>query len=388
MEADVSDLSRNAPCPCGSGKKYKNCCQHQESAGVTGEFAGAGAAHLALDWLALTLPEKVANAIEQGFFRALGPKEREAIEMLPSDLQTMIDINRSEWLLADARLDVGEPGDALPPRAMELVLGRGGPVFSTVQRRHLESLQVAPLRFYDVVESQPGSGLLLQDVLDAESQPLRVRERTASRSLTEGDVLGARVLPEAEVFVLSGAIYHFNRPAGDALREDLREALQEARGRTRKRLDPDAVRDLVTSSIVDAWLTQLAKPPEIPRLVDASTGETLMFVTDHYEVLDWDALARALAAEPDVQGTRARGWVRLDAADESGGRTVLAINPGKQKDRLEPFARTLRRADEGREWLQRVAGGSLRFLLRDIVEPRTLMRQMAEKDRGKGRPGR
>lgn len=22
---------RNDPCPCGSGKKYKNCCQHKET---------------------------------------------------------------------------------------------------------------------------------------------------------------------------------------------------------------------------------------------------------------------------------------------------------------------------------------------------------------------
>lgn len=384
----MSDLSRNAPCVCGSGKKYKNCCQRLEVAGAAVPLAGAGAAHLALDWLALTFPDKAAKAVEEGFFVALGTKEREAIEALPSDLQSMIDINRSEWLLADARLDVGEPGAVRPPLAMELVLGPGGPVFSAAQRRYLESLAAAPLRFYDVVESRPGSGLLLQDVLDPESPPVRVHERTASRSLVRGDVLGARVVPEGETRVLSGAIYHFTRPVAGALRDDLREALKGAQGRRRKPPDPDVVRDLVTRIIVDSWLTQLARPREIPQLVDASTGDALMLVTDHYEVLDWDALAQALEAEPDVEGTRDSGWVRLDAADESGGRTVLAINPGKRKDRLEPFARTLRRADEGREWLQRVAGGSLRFLVRDIVDPRTMMRQMAEKESGKGRPGR
>jgi len=26
-------VSRNDPCPCGSGKKYKNCCQKKESSG-------------------------------------------------------------------------------------------------------------------------------------------------------------------------------------------------------------------------------------------------------------------------------------------------------------------------------------------------------------------
>jgi hypothetical protein len=388
MEAEVSDLLRNAPCPCGSGKKYKNCCQRLEAAGAAVPLAGAGAAHLALDWLALAFPDQLATAVQRGFFVALDAKEREELEALPSDLKSMININRAEWLLADARIDVGGRGDASPPRAMELVLGPGGPVLTAVQRRHLESLAAVPLRFYDVIESHPGSGLLLRDVLEPEGSPVRVRERSASRSLARGDVLGARVVPERDTFVLSGAIYHFNRPAAGALRDDLPAALKRAQGRRRRPLDPDVVRDLVTRIIVDAWLIQLARPPEIPRLVDASTGEALMLVTDHYEVLDWGALAQTLAAEPDVEGDRARGWVRLEAADESGGRTILAINLGKQKDRLEPFARTLRRADEGREWLQRVAGGSLRFLVRDIVDPRTMMRQMAEKDRGKGRPGR
>jgi hypothetical protein len=388
MEARVSDLSRNDPCPCGSGRKYKNCCLGKESAGAADGIAGAGAARLALDWLAVTYPDELEEAIEHGFYAALETEEREALETLPSGLQAMIDINESEWLLADARLDVGERGDVSPPRAMELVLGPGGPPLSAVQRRHLESLGTARLRLYDVVESHPGTGLLLQDVLDPEGPPARVRERTASKSLVRGDVMGARVLPEGDALVLSGAIYNFTSPVANAIREDLREALREARGRARKPADPMAVRGLVTTMIVDAWLRLLANPPEIPELVDASTGDALMLVTDHYEVLDWDVLARALAAEPDVEGTRARGWVRLDRADEEGGRSLLAINLGKQEDRIEPFARTLRGADEGREWLQRVAGASLRFLVRDSVDPRTLMRQMAEKERGKGGPGR
>lgn len=31
---DYKKISRNAPCPCGSGKKYKNCCLS------TGEYEG------------------------------------------------------------------------------------------------------------------------------------------------------------------------------------------------------------------------------------------------------------------------------------------------------------------------------------------------------------
>ena len=28
----MSKISRNAPCPCGSGKKYKKCCLNREEA--------------------------------------------------------------------------------------------------------------------------------------------------------------------------------------------------------------------------------------------------------------------------------------------------------------------------------------------------------------------
>jgi hypothetical protein len=28
----MAKIGRNAPCPCGSGKKYKRCCQNQPMA--------------------------------------------------------------------------------------------------------------------------------------------------------------------------------------------------------------------------------------------------------------------------------------------------------------------------------------------------------------------
>lgn len=49
---------RNAPCPCGSGKKYKHCCADADkgrlSLGVRAWFALIGAMLLIGAWLALT----------------------------------------------------------------------------------------------------------------------------------------------------------------------------------------------------------------------------------------------------------------------------------------------------------------------------------------------
>jgi hypothetical protein len=85
--------------------------------------------------------------------------------------------------------------------------------------------------------------------------------------------------------------------------------------------------------------------------------------------MDEVELKRRLAAEPDVVGTRERGWSRLQDPGAETSRTLLALNPGKRPNRLEVFARTRKLADEGRRWLEGVAGRSLRYLTREIVDP-------------------
>ncbi len=42
-------IGRNAPCPCGSGKKYKHCCRANDEAAEHAAFAAARAAALAQD---------------------------------------------------------------------------------------------------------------------------------------------------------------------------------------------------------------------------------------------------------------------------------------------------------------------------------------------------
>ncbi len=125
--------------------------------------------------------------------------------------------------------------------------------------------------------------------------------------------------------------------------------------------------------------------------MDAGTGEPLVLVTDHYQVTDWAGLAAALASQPDVEGDRHEGWTRLEGAGDGPRRIRLAINPGRKLDRVECFARSVRRADEGRAWLEAVAGGTVRHLVRDVVEPRTLLKGARQgaptRDAGASTPG-
>ena len=61
-------------------------------------------------------------------------------------------------------------------------------------------------------------------------------------------------------------------------------------------------------------------------------------------------------------------------------RSLLAIHIGKEKDRLEPFARTIRLANEGRTWLESLAGDALSFLNREVVDPRDVLSEGQEVD--------
>lgn len=62
-------VGRNDPCPCGSGKKYKNCCMNQERPKASG-------IKRKLTAKVLTVPPKPINLIERTYGKALEATEK------------------------------------------------------------------------------------------------------------------------------------------------------------------------------------------------------------------------------------------------------------------------------------------------------------------------
>ena len=121
------------------------------------------------------------------------------------------------------------------------------------------------------------------------------------------------------------------------------------------------------------WLEQYLVPAPLPEIIHNSSGEPLLFHTDHYDVLDWDALSAALAAQADVDGDREAGWCRsIDGADgltrsrariesASGGRRVSVTYP------------TAGLAEQGRVWFDALAGDTVKFRLREVSDPKGML---------------
>jgi hypothetical protein len=105
--------------------------------------------------------------------------------------------------------------------------------------------------------------------------------------------MGARVMHLADHLELSGAIYPFA-----AMREG------DVIGQVRAALDvgfhPANNLQLTELAIAKRWLAQWIEPLPVPDVRDASTGEPILLVTEHYRVNDLAALASALAAQSDV----------------------------------------------------------------------------------------
>ena len=317
------------------------------------------AVSVVMQWLADRHRKGWRTAFE-ALMELLRPEEPKDGWHLDDDLTQMLSINAGEWLLARGEMFVKAGMRSIN----EHLLGRDGPYLTPAQRRWIAQLSERPLRLYRVTDVRKDDGLTLVDALDTNAAPLVVRERSGSRSLRVGMLMGARVMHLDDHLELSGAIYPFSGLREPSVMAHMKAALDAG-------LHPANNLQLAELAIARAWVAQWFEPLPTPEMRDAASGEPILLVTDHYRVLDRAALAAALSAQPDVSGNTEEGWHR--DSDAGGGmmRSLAAINPGNAADRIEVFYRTQRLADEGRAWFDALAGTAVRHLTREVTDPRS-----------------
>jgi SEC-C motif/Protein of unknown function (DUF2384) len=393
-------LGRNDPCLCGSGKKYKHCCGSNAAGAAAQPDEQDSAVPRALAWLEQHHRKAWSHAFQQAFEDTIDEifddeydddEIEAALADLSDEVMGQVQINLTEWLLAEGEIQVKGEWMGVP----ELLLGQRGPLLSTGQRAWLEQLSHQPLRLYDVTEVVPGSTVTLCDALDTTLAPIVVSEATASRSMRVGMQIGARVMTEAGERVLSGAIYPFTAWAGRALLDDLRQLSLGAA--TLNPADPggsgagadvgadvgegDAdIEDQKTTiglMIIEDWLAQHLLPEPLPQIVDSSSGEPMLFTTDHYEVLDWVELVNALAAQPEVEGSREAGWDRLVKGDDGLMRSRARIEAQAEGRRVSVQYKTAGLAERGRPWFNALAGAAARFLMTEVSDPKGMLAHRA-----------
>ena len=356
----MNKIGRNDPCLCGSGQKYKKCCQAKTDQFESRRREERQAIQTAIDWLQETYPDEVAAAAYFDFMDEPDEERQAAIDMLSGRFENAVDVNLGEWLLADAQLEVNGQDVA----ASEVILGKGGPQLSARGREWLQELAKRPLALYEVREVIKEKGVILGDMLHPELPPVEIREKAATRFLRPWDTFGARLLWQDDSFVMSGAVYPMDREMALDCLAAITSELEHENG------DATLERYITTCTIIDYWLDSLLETKPLPELVDAGTGEKIHLTTDHYRVTDWPELERVLAEQDDVDGDSNEGWNRFVELGEDQYRS-LAYLQKKGADSLELFCRTPALADDAKKWLEGLAGGAIQYKIRELVDPRS-----------------
>jgi hypothetical protein len=193
-------VGRNDPCPCGSGKKYKKCCLKNEATpskdlfyrrlseahdrlvgrlmGYAEKNLGAEAVTLAMDEF-LVWPEMEDDFDEATFDRVaslfwpwyLFNWEYNAIDAEEFGITLSVPEE-----LTIAELYVKSNNDRLDP----------------LERRLYECINRKPYSFWEVIDVEPGWGMVMKDVLMGTR--INVEERMGSQSVKPGDLLFGRAV--------------------------------------------------------------------------------------------------------------------------------------------------------------------------------------------------
>ena len=359
-------IGRNDPCPCGSGKKYKQCCALAPQVGTVVKKGHDGAIERAVGWLNTNHRKAVSRAIDIMLFEGLSEDDQDLINALDAETQQGIQINATEWLLAEGLIQVKNE----EKRVIDVLLGMGGPLFTIEQRQWIQQLSQQPVRLYDVTNVIPNQQMTLCDALDTTAAPIIVKERAGSQASLIGSIIGARLMLVDDHYELSGGVYAFSRFMGTTVLNIInKDAVLTAQ-------HPIDQQVFISFMIRRKWLEQFIKPMEIPTMMDAQSGNPLLFVTDHYGVKDWDTLSKILASKKDIDGDRHAGWSRLKEYPDGLTRSTSSINISNSPNKVELFHKTQAEADKGRKWFDKLVGDAVEFVGREISDPIGMLKDM------------
>ncbi len=345
----MTPAGRNAPCPCGSGRKFKHCClskQQTAATPYTAQDRRTAFAKLVRFSERAQFVEEIRLAeilFRGGRYDFASPAQREGLE---ADEQSTLAF--LEWFLLDHDLFADRGTIA------EQFLAARGADLSQAERTWLERLSASCLRPYEVAEIRPDEGLGLRDLWTEEV--VQVRERLATRQLVRWDILAVRVVqgPDGGL-VLEGVPYLYPPDAMDPILAELRRHHRHRR-RQLATDDPAVFFKRVGMVFHHLWLDHVALRP-MPT-VFTPEGDRLAPTKAVFDIADPARVSTALEGHPALDRQDDGSFVWLQPT-ESFTRILGTIAIGAGRLTVETISES--RADQGRKFMEQLLGDAVRF---------------------------
>jgi SEC-C motif/Antitoxin Xre/MbcA/ParS C-terminal toxin-binding domain len=302
----MANIGRNAPCPCGSGKKYKKCC-------------------LPATFQEIAKEESIEKKLVDNLIHFIGKHYRHVIDdarsvfwddFAPEDHLDQVgldlaDMNFWEWLIFDYMVE-----DEHDKTIVELYMEHNKKL-SLDEHKVLTMMKNSVISLYEVQEVMPEKGILLKDLLLGGEYD--VREKMATRSLKRWDIFAARLLHVDNKYVMSGCVYPYVIQEKESILADINRNYEDYR---QDYLDA-AMDEFLKHNSEDFnfyWYELIQNTT--PLALHTSSGEPLIFAEAIFDLHDKDAV---LAGLPKIEGIELEGdnFVWFDKRDKEGNATVL-----------------------------------------------------------------
>lgn len=263
---------RNDPCPCGSGKKYKQCCLKTAQAQPEDAFlwrrirrAIEGSPMQMLEFTTAHFGKTALTEAWDDFM----PWEDEAFAIDTPHMPVFMPWFFYEWT-PDPRYTSVKPeaqDERTPGRAY---LDKKTRQLDPLLARYIEQCCATPFSYYDVIEVRPGEGFTLRDIFTGEETG--VIEQAGSRQSQAGDILFGKVVTIDGVSMLEACAPFMFPPMEKSAVLKLRKKM----GRSKSPLTPERLRDYRYDmlSLYHDITDRLLNPP-MPQLYNTD-GDSLL----------------------------------------------------------------------------------------------------------------
>jgi SEC-C motif len=205
----MTEVGRNAPCPCGSGLKYKRCCLRREDDVALDALEAERVWGRMQSWALRRFGDELGGSLKEHMdARGVGGEDRPAND---EDLSLALC-----WLLIDREVASGETPARLYSQLPELSVG---------EREMAARIAASRLGVYRVTDAEPGVWIELESVIGDASA--RVASPHISREAVMWHVLLCRVMEGGPTPSLWGAAGFYEPVEENELLAELRRIADE-----------------------------------------------------------------------------------------------------------------------------------------------------------------
>ncbi len=321
-------VGRNQPCPCGSGKKYKNCHLRADEEGPPAEQLWQSlhetSLRLPTDLLRFARGTYGPLLLDEAWSEFTGFKE-EAFDQDSIHILLFLPWFFHEW--------EPDPEDTIVPQAevgsfpiTKAYLERHGRREDPLATRYLQACLDSAFTFLDVLTVSPGTGFTMRDSITGLEST--VVEKSASQTVRKGDILFAKIVTVDGLSILDGCAPIAFPPLEKAAIIELRKGILRANDKVTALVLKDYGMEML--EIYHSTAERLLNPKQ--PVLQNTDGDPLMFCRVTYEITSARAAFEALR---HLAIDHSEADLLADATFETGGdlRTVEVpwVRKGKAK---------------------------------------------------------